>query len=74
MQHFFRFLKIPKKTTLVNSFPPFPPIDFFQTHIFLKIFPCSLRGNSQQVRAVFSLVIIAQGWLKVTGIGEGYYI
>ena len=73
MQHFFKYLMIPKKKTLVNSFPPFTPFDFFQTHIILKISPWAFWENSQQVCVVFSILVIVQGWLKVTGYGEGHY-
>ena len=73
MQHFFKYLMIPKKKTLVNSFPPFTPFDFFQTHIILKISPWSFWGNSQQVCVVFSILVIAQGWLKVTGFAQPHY-
>ena len=65
MEHFLPDFKNPKISTLANYFPPFPPFNFFETHIFLKVFLRSLRGNFQKVCAVLSLVTNDLGMLQV---------
>ena len=73
MEHFLPDFKNPKISTLANYFPPFPPFNFFETHIFLKVFLRSLRGNFQKVCAVLSLVTNDLSVLQVAGYGADYY-